>query len=324
MSGEQTIIIIGSIVYVSVRSRSRMSEDKDKDKEVSTSSCASCGIAEGNDVKLKECDGCDLVRYCSDECQGDHRAEHNEKCKKRAAELRDELLFRQPESTHDGDCPICFLPLPLEALNVLMPCCSKVVCQGCDLVDVMRRKETRHNTCPFCRDSTDITTEEQCDKLIMKRIEANDSVAMFREGEVQHKKANLVSAFECYTKAAELGNAYAHFRLARMYNKGHGVEKDLGKEIYHTEEAAIGGHPDARFNLGAHEWNKYNPERAVKHWIIAANHGHDNSIKKLMDAFKLGFVEKDVLAAALRAHQAAVDATKSPQREAAEEYRRKL
>ena len=58
----------------------------------------------------------------------------------------------------------------------------------------------------------------------------------------------------------------------------------------------------------------------MKHFTIAANLGHDESIKALMDNFKDGFVSKDDLAAALRAHQAAADATKSPQREAAEEY----
>ncbi len=45
-------------------------------------------------------------------------------------------------------------------------------------------------------------------------------------------------------------------------------------------------------------------------------------------AFKFRFVEKDIFAAALRAHQAAVVASKSPHREAAEEllskYRRQL
>jgi len=37
-------------------------------------------------------------------------------------ELRDEILFRQPESTHDGDCPICFLPLPVDGKksNIMM------------------------------------------------------------------------------------------------------------------------------------------------------------------------------------------------------------
>ena len=115
----------------------------------------------------------------------------------------------------------------------------------------------------------------------------------------------------------------AHCELSHLYRDGHGVEKDEGKEIYHLEEAAIGGHPDARYNLGCEEWgNNNNAERAVKHWIIAANLGDDGSIKELMRMFKEGFVSKDDLAAALRAHQAAADATKSPQREAAEEFYR--
>ena len=75
--------------------------------------CASCGIVEVDDVKLKPCDGCDLVNYCGVTCQELHRPEHAGKCNKRAAELRDELLFKQPESSHVGDCPICCLPLSL-------------------------------------------------------------------------------------------------------------------------------------------------------------------------------------------------------------------
>eukprot|EP00985_Skeletonema_marinoi_P010505 scaffold4929_cov102-Skeletonema_marinoi.AAC.2 len=31
--------------------------------------CVSCGTAEVDDVKLKKCDHCDLVRYCSVTCQ---------------------------------------------------------------------------------------------------------------------------------------------------------------------------------------------------------------------------------------------------------------
>ena len=82
--------------------------------ETADTSCASCGIAEVDEIKLKTCDACDLVRYCSDNCQQDHSQQHEATCKERAAELRDEILFRQPESTHVGDCPICCLPLPIE------------------------------------------------------------------------------------------------------------------------------------------------------------------------------------------------------------------
>eukprot|EP00984_Skeletonema_dohrnii_P028597 scaffold18652_cov83-Skeletonema_dohrnii-CCMP3373.AAC.1 len=69
--------------------------------------CACCGIAEGDDIKLKTCTACKSARYCSVKCQKDHRPKHKGACKKRAAELRDELLFKQPESSHFGDCPIC-------------------------------------------------------------------------------------------------------------------------------------------------------------------------------------------------------------------------
>ena len=46
----------------------------------------------------------------------------------------------------------------------------------------------------------------------------------------------------------------------------------------------------------------------------------DGSIKVLMENFREGFMEKEDLATALRAHKAAVNATKSPQRDVAEEY----
>ena len=87
------------------------------------------------------------------------------------------------------------------------------------------------------------------------------------------------------------------------------------------EQTAIAGHPTARYNLGVHEWNydRVDRDRAVKHFIIAANLGDDNSIQALKGCYKYGDVSKEDFAAALRAHQAAVDATKSPQREVMEE-----
>ena len=37
------------------------------------SCCASCGAAEGNEIELNKCEGCDIARHCSDECQGEHK-----------------------------------------------------------------------------------------------------------------------------------------------------------------------------------------------------------------------------------------------------------
>ena len=88
------------------------------------------------------------------------------------------------------------------------------------------------------------------------------------------------------------------------------------------EEAAIGGHPKARHNLGCVDWENGRLERAMKHFIIAANHGNDGSMEQLKACYRDGLVSKEDFAAALRGYQAAIDATKSPQREEATEWER--
>jgi len=296
---------------------------KSTTKKVTSSCCAACGITEveADDITLKECATCDLVRYCSDACQKNHWPQHEKACKKRSTELRDELLFKQPESTHIGDCPICMLPMPLdESKSLLYSCCSKVICDGCSHANNIREvAESGWSKCPFCRDPTP-STDEQCEKQMMKRVEANDPVAMCGEGFLQYQKGDYSSAFEYSKKAAELGYVGAHFMLAGLYLDGQGVEKDEKKSIHHTEVAAIGGHPDARCNLASYEERTGNLKRAARHLIIAATQGSGESIKSLMSTFKIGKVSKEVLAAALRAQQAAVHETKSPQRDVAEEF----
>jgi TPR repeat protein len=110
-----------------------------------------------------------------------------------------------------------------------------------------------------------------------------------------------------------LGDAAAHYQLSCLYRDGQGVENDEKKQMHHLEEAAIGGHPDARHNLGCIEGKHGSHERATKHLIIAATLGHDDSLETLKKGYKAGFVSKEDFVS-LRGHQAAVDETKSPQR----------
>eukprot|EP00984_Skeletonema_dohrnii_P020458 scaffold9984_cov148-Skeletonema_dohrnii-CCMP3373.AAC.9 len=285
--------------------------------------CASCGKSEVDDIKLKECDACDLVKYCSDQCEEDHLPQHELMCKERAAELRDEILFRQPESSHRGDCPICFLPLSIDTKSRMFGCCSTMICNGCSYANQKRELEEKlQHACPFCRNIFPKTDEEAI-KNAMKRVAANDPVAMSSMGTRRYGKGDYVGTFEYCTKAAELGDAMAHYKLSHLYREGEGVEKDEKMRLYHLEKAAIAGHPDARYNLACHEGRNERFDRAVKHWIIAANLGCDDSIRKLNRCYAVRLVSKDDFAAALRANQAAVDATKSPQREEAEEYYRR-
>jgi len=290
--------------------------------------CASCGIAEVDEIKLKDCDACDLVRYCSEKCQEEHRPKHEAMCKERAAELRDEILFKQPESSYLGDCPICFLPLSLDIQRaVLQSCCSKWICDGCACANKLLRErevgEKRQLTCPFCRHPSP-TSQEEAEIKYMKRVEKNDPVAMTHFGKKRCREGNYDTAFEYFAKAAELGDVEAYYNLSFIYQEGQGVEKDEKKRLYHLEQAAIGGHPDARYNLARKEGRNERFDRSVKHLIIAASLGHDGSIQMLKECYKYGDVSKEDFAAALRAHQAAVDAAKSPQRDAAEAFLKEL
>jgi tetratricopeptide (TPR) repeat protein len=277
--------------------------------------CASCGIAEDDDIKLKKCATCGSVRYCGEKCQKEHRPQHERECKKRAAELRDEILFKQPESSHLGDCPICYLPLSLDANScVLAACCSKIICIGCNHANQKQQWErSLKSTCPFCRHPAP-TSQAEAGMIEKNRIEANDPVAMCQMGKLRYEEGNFKSAVEYFSKAAEMDNVEAHYGLSVMYREGHGFEKDKKKEVYHLEQAAIGGHDLARHNLGCDEEDNGRHERAVKHYIIGANLGNDRSLVALKDYFTRGLLSKEDFATALRAHQAAIDATKSPQR----------
>ena len=61
----------------------------------------------------------------------------------------------------------------------------------------------------------------------------------------------------------------------------------------------------------------------MKHFIIAANLGLEASLDTLRRLYAIGKVSKEDYAAALRAYQAAVDATKSQQREEAKAFVRR-
>jgi tetratricopeptide (TPR) repeat protein len=285
--------------------------------------CASCGVAAIDDVKLKKCDGgCDLVKYCSDKCQNNHRGQHDEECKERSAELREKDLFEQPDESHLGECPLCCLPMPLDQTKSrFMSCCSKSICNGCHYANQKREyKAGLMRRCAFCREPLPKSGEEIHQKRVMKRVKKNDPVALCQMGNKHYHEGDHETAFEYFKKAAELGDTRAHYNLSIMYHEGRGVENDMEKYTKHSEEAAIGGHVDARYDLGIIEKLNGRFERAKKHFIIAANLGDHDSLKGLMKLYANGLASKEDYAGALRAFQAAVAATKSVEREEADAY----
>ena len=286
-----------------------------KEVEEADVCCANCGVAEVDDIKLEDCDGCDLVKYCSDKCREEHREQHGEECKKRRTELHDKKLFTHPNGSHEGECPLCFLPMPLDkSKSSFHSCCSESICQGCEYAE---RKSNGGDRCPFCREPAP-KDDEECNKRKMKRIKANDPAALCNMGLKRNKEGDHDAAVEYWTMAAELGDIEAHFQLADSYHEGKGVEKDEEKAVDHLEKAAIGGHHVARYNLGYIEGENGNIERAVKHFIIAANLGYEDSMKVLWGHYSKGNITKEELEVTLRSHKAALDEMKSSQREEAE------
>jgi hypothetical protein len=159
--------------------------------------CASCSVAQVDDIKLNKCPGCDLVRYCSNKCQREHRPKHDATCNERAAELRDEILFRQSESSHFGDCPICVIPLPIDpAHSSMYPCCCKMICNGCVYAYRIREfEENLQHKCPFCRQPTPDTPAE-VDIRVMKRVKVNDTGALCFMGNRRYHEGDYGVAFE--------------------------------------------------------------------------------------------------------------------------------
>ena len=97
-----------------------------------------------------------------------------------------------------------------------------------------QRTENMRLACPFCRLPIPNTMEE-VNQNLMKRAAANDPVALFESGWRARGNGDHEGALKYWTKAAELGDASAHYELSNMYEEGLGVEKDEAKELYHLE-----------------------------------------------------------------------------------------
>ena len=79
--------------------------------------------------------------------------------------------------------------------------------------------------------------------------------------------------------------------------------KDLQKAKYYYELAAMGGNVKARYNLGNLEKRAGNVDSAVKHWVISAAAGDDNSMKAIREGYTNGHVTEADIEKAWHAHK---------------------
>ena len=317
------------------------------DHSHSTHCCADCGSVAGEGLTLKACKACMLVKYCNAECQRKHWSTHKKECKQRAAELRDEALFKDPPPKEE--CPICFLPMPTnliacmslpEATLLSVPiydfaienmelasnhiedyyhCCGKFICRGCIY---SLANSSSDEKCPFCNSDRAGKTEEEHVTEILKRVEAKDAGAImvladwyqFGIGGLQQDHAK---AMGLWTRAAELGFTKAHFRIGETYRLG----GDMKKAKLHHEAAAMAGHEMSRYNIGTMEAQSGNMDRAMKHWTIAASAGNFGGMHEMLCSFEEGVVSRESIDSILAAYNNSCAEMRSKARDS---YIRKL
>jgi len=287
-------------------------------EDIVLSVCANCGKEGSN---LKSCTACKLVKYCYRECQIAHRPQHKKVCKKRAAELHDIDLFKQPPAE---DCPICFVRLPLlDKGRRYQTCCGKQICSGCAHAPVFDDKgnEVDNQKCAFCRTSHPITEEEATERE-KKRADLDDPIAIFNRGNYYYQGMNgftrdHTKALELWHRAAELGYALAHCSIGYSYDYGDCGEVDKKKAKHYYELAAMMGGVTARRNLGNIEVAEDNIDRAIKHYTIAIRSGCTISLEEIKELYSNGHATKEDYTKALRLYQEYLGEIKSSQRDKA-------
>ena len=282
------------------------------------STCANCGKGEEDGIKLKSCNACKMVKYCSRDCQIAHRPQHKKECKKRAKELHEIELFKQPPHLEE-DCPICFLRMPiLGSGSVYMNCCGKVICRGCTHAVQSSRGPS---LCPFCRTPAP-DTDEEVTELEKCRAGDGDAEAINNIGNyycngLYGYPQNQAKALELWHRSSKLGFNRAYFNIAHSYKFGRGVEVDPKKAIHYYELAAMRGHASSRNELGIFEAEVGNIDRALKHYMIAATGGDFNAMKNIKALYMAGDATKTDFERALRSYQSYLDDIKSTQRDEA-------
>ena len=292
--------------------------------EETLTACANCGKGEESSGYLKACTACKMVKYCNRECQIAHRPLHKKACKKRVAELHEEALFKEHPPT--DDCPICFLPLPLDgSKKTFKSCCGKLICDGCIHAMIEEAHgRGRINLCAFCRVPMATSDEEEV-KQLKKCSEYGNPRAFYNlagyyaDGDGGMPQ-DLTKAHELLLKAGELGCAEAYFNLGNSYDNGRGVEVDKKKAKHYWELAAINGDVKARYNLGFVEVEAGNMHRAMKHYILAAKSGLKQSLDVVKEGYMSGIITKDEYAKTLYAYQQRHDEMKSDMRDKADAF----
>ncbi|KAL7539150.1 hypothetical protein ACHAWF_006316 [Thalassiosira exigua] len=233
--------------------------------------------------EMRKCDACGKVYDGQDKCEECELAQALHDYWKDRPLPSDEGLFAAPQPAEE--CQICLLPL--------------------DPTSGLARSHEEE--------------EEMAEQRIKKHDDANTifylacclDLGAFGSHKDSKKATKLY--FQAFLKGRGWGAAE---ELGFAYACGRGVERDNEVAKKWLTLAAIEGSVLARGELSKMEMDAGNTCRAMKHLLIAAGAGDDESLKEVTQGYKDGHVKKDDLDKALRAHERARRDMKSDLRDA--------
>ena len=239
------------------------------------------------------------------------------------ATISNDELFVDPPPRED--CPICMLIMPISpgscgVQTSYQSCCGKMLCGGCVVAAYNKiEKGEMKELCAFCRVPPGLSNKEEIARL-KKRMKFKDAVAFYELGMAYTSgkwglPMDMNKTLELWNGAADLGSISAHYSMVVHYQSS-----DMRKAVHHCKIAAIKGHERARYYLGCGERDNGNMDLAIKHWMIAAKSGEDESLKEVGKGYKVGLVTKDEYTKALRAYQETQSGMKSKERVKAAEH----
>ena len=262
---------------------------------------------------LSECDAGTIIMKLTRKVKGELDA--LVKKLEREWELKGADLFAPLPRTED--CAICMVPLSHNYDETgYQACCGKrITCWAC--------VQSIDSTCPFCREPIPICLDDVYTAQLQARCLQNDHNAFTQLG-IMYWQGLLVSkdflkGLDCFIRAVELGSPEACSFIGAIYKEGNGVrtvavDKERAALFYRI--GALRGCILARNLIGFSEYfDLGNHEIAIRHWKIAAEAGHQDSLNLLKKIYNADgkipgkeFVSKECLESTYRAcHEAQME-----------------
>ena len=155
-----------------------------------------------------------------------------------------------------------------------------------------------------------------------KRVAAKDAIGMYYLGSGYYHglkgfPKDINKALELFHRAGELGCTEAYNNMGYAYYNGEGVKVDEEKAKHYWVLGAIGGDTTARHTLGEDEEDAGDVDRALKHYMIAAEDGNSDSLNRIKDLYLNEIATKEDYSKALQSYRKYLHEIESSQRDEA-------